>query len=147
VDRKEGSYPVKAFVLEPGRRRPLGVGASNIAILANMPQDEIARICLANSNRIAQKYPRYTEAELTNRIKKCQELGYSFTDVLEAAGVKSIGMCIHDQDGHPIAAISISTIAARLGTERVQEVVTFLRSAVEEIEHELKRQPIEIAIS
>lgn len=144
VDRKEGSYPVKAFVLEPGRRRPLGVGAGNVAMLAAMPQDEIARICMANRSRVQQKYPRYSDGELAKRIKACQALGYSFTEVLEAAGVKSVGMCIHDQDGHPIAAISVSTIAARLEPDRVQEVATFLRAAVDDIERALKRQPIEI---
>src|SRR5690606_7313088 len=90
VDRKEGSYPVKAFVLEPGRRRPLGVGAGNVAILASLPEDEIARICAVNRSRIQQKYPRYSEDELARRIERTQALGYTVFDVLETTGVRSV---------------------------------------------------------
>jgi DNA-binding IclR family transcriptional regulator len=143
VDRKEGSFPVKAFVLEPGRRRPLGVGAGNIAILSALHNDEIARICLANRARIQQKYPRYTEAELARRIEHAQTLGYTMTDVLETTGVWSVGVCIRDQDRHPIAAISVSAVSSRLEHDRVAEVVTFVREAVLAIEEKLKRMPIE----
>ncbi len=143
VDRKEGSFPVKAFVLEPGRRRPLGVGAGNIAILAALGQDEIARICVANHARIAQKYPRYTEAELAHRIEAAQRRGYTVTDVLETTGVRSVGMRILDPEPKPIAAISVSAVASRLDNDRIEEVVTFLREAVASIEARLHTMPVE----
>jgi DNA-binding IclR family transcriptional regulator len=143
VDRKEGSFPVKAFVLEPGRRRPLGVGAGNIAILSALPDEEIARICSANRARIRQKYPRYTEEDLVRRIESAKSLGYTVTDVLETTGVRSVGMTIHDQHRHPIAAISVSAVSSRLQSDRIAEVVVFLRGAVEELESELQRLPIE----
>jgi DNA-binding IclR family transcriptional regulator len=143
VDRKEGSFPVKAFVLEPGRRRPLGVGAGNIAILSALSKEEIVRICAANRSRIAQKYPRYTGTELTRRIEAVQRLGYTVTDVLETTGVRSVGMCIRDRLRAPIAAISVSAVAARLEQDRIEEVVTFLRAAVEAIEDKLRRMPVD----
>ena len=139
VDRKEGPFPIKAFVLEPGRRRPLGVGAGNIAILSGLPKDEIERICLSNRSRVAEQYARYTEAELARRIAETQSRGYALTDVLETVGVRSVGMCIRDAQGLPVAAISVSTLASRLQGERVDEVVVFLREAVSTIEQELRR--------
>ncbi|MBV7482205.1 IclR family transcriptional regulator [Bordetella sp. BOR01] len=147
VDRKEGSYPVKAFVLEPGRRRPLGVGAGNIAILAGLNPAEIARICAANRPRIRQKYPRYSETELASRIERAQTLGYTVTDVLETTGVRSVGMKICDRDRNPIAAISVSTLASRLESDRVQEVVTFLRASIESLEDKLRTMSVEEAAS
>ncbi|OWT60097.1 IclR family transcriptional regulator [Candidimonas nitroreducens] len=139
VDRKEGTHPVKVFVLEPGRRRPLGVGASNIAILAALSPDECTRIRNANRPRIKERYPNYTEQELTQRIYSSQALGYTVTDVIEAPGVRSVGMCIRNTAREPIAAISVSTIESRLDVVRVSEVVTFLQYAIKSVESELKR--------
>jgi DNA-binding IclR family transcriptional regulator len=143
VDRKEGTFPVKAFVLEPGRRRPLGIGAGNIAILSALPCEEINRICLANRTRIQQLYPRYTEARLKARITRSQTLGYTVTDVLEVTGVRSVGMRILDRHHMPVAAISVSTVASRLKEERVQEIVTFLRSAIDSLEEKLQHMSID----
>lgn len=143
VDRKEGSFPVKAFVLEPGKRRPLGIGAGNIAILSGLPGDEITRICVANRARIQQLHPRYTEDELATRIERSQTLGYTVTDVLETTGVRSVGMRIRDRNHLPIAAISVSTVSSRLESERVLEVATFLRAAVDALEEKLKHMSVE----
>ena len=42
IDRKTGDYPIKVFTVEIGIRRPLGVGAGSIAVLAAMPDDRCA---------------------------------------------------------------------------------------------------------
>ncbi|OZI38170.1 hypothetical protein CAL29_07490 [Bordetella genomosp. 10] len=139
VDRKEGTHPVRVFVLEPGRRRPLGVGAGNIAILAALSPEEYTRIRNANRPRLRERYPDYSEQELTQRIYSSQALGYTVADVIEAPGVRSVGMCIRNAVREPIAAISVSTIESRLDVMRVGEVVTFLQYAVKSIEAELLR--------
>ena len=48
IDRKAGDYPIKVFTVEVGTRRPLGVGAGSIAVLAAMPEAD----ALAVINRL-----------------------------------------------------------------------------------------------
>jgi len=137
LDRKDGSYPIKAFVLEPGKRRPLSVGCGNLAILSALPDDEVRRICLANASRVREKWPSLTDNLLRKRIMNTRRLGYAHTEVLETVGVSSVGMCIRDPSGKPFAALSVSSVDARLSGPRVQETVTFLREAVSSIERKL----------
>ncbi|HZQ61201.1 MAG TPA: helix-turn-helix domain-containing protein, partial [Casimicrobiaceae bacterium] len=37
LDRREGSFPIKALMMEPGTRRPLGAGAGGLALLMLLP--------------------------------------------------------------------------------------------------------------
>lgn len=137
LDRKDGSYPIKAFVLEPGRRRPLTVGCGNLAMLSAMPDDEVARICLVNASRMAEKYPRITPEVLRQRIATTRRQGYAHTEVVETVGVSSVAVCIRDEDKKPVAAISVSSITSRLEGQRVAEAVAFLQEAVRELEPRL----------
>src|SRR5690606_35936643 len=114
-----------------------------VAILASLPEDEIARICAVNRSRIQQKYPRYSEDELARRIERTQALGYTVFDVLETTGVRSVGMKICDRDRNPIAAISISAVASRLENDRLEEVVAFMRAAIESLEDKLRTMSVE----
>ncbi|KDC11429.1 IclR family transcriptional regulator [Bordetella bronchiseptica] len=41
---EEGSYPVKALVLQVGGMRVLGIGSAGSTLLANLPDDEIAAL-------------------------------------------------------------------------------------------------------
>ncbi|GAA4327585.1 IclR family transcriptional regulator [Pigmentiphaga soli] len=137
LDRKDGSYPIKAFVLEPGRRRPLSVGCGNLSMLSAMADDEVERICRANATRVAERYPRLTPEVLGERIAATRRQGYAYTEVLETVGVSSVGICIRDAARRPIAALSVSSITARLSGPRVVETVAFLQEAVREIETRL----------
>lgn len=139
IDRKEGTHPVRVFVLDTGRRRPLGIGAGNISILSALSPEECTRIRNANRSRIRERYPDYTEQELSQRIYSSQALGYTVTNVIETAGVRSLGMCIRNAAREPIAAVSVSTIESRLDVVRVGEVVPFVQYAVKSIEKELVR--------
>ncbi|GAA5232632.1 hypothetical protein GCM10025795_09660 [Verticiella sediminum] len=134
LDRKEGGFPIKAFVLEPGKRRPLSVGCGNLSMLSALPDDEVARICLANASRMAEKYPRITPEVLRSRISVTRQQGYAHTEVVETVGVSSIAVCVRDENKMPVAAISVSSVSYRLEGQRVFEALAFLQHAVREIE-------------
>jgi len=134
LDRKDGSYPIKAFVLEPGRRRPLLVGCGNLAMLSALDDDEVARICSATASQVAERYARLTPEVLQERIATTRKNGFAYTDVLETSGVSSVAVCIRDPSGRPLAALSVSSITTRLSGARVGECVESLRDAVRDIE-------------
>jgi DNA-binding IclR family transcriptional regulator len=138
VDRTEGAYPIKVFVLDVGRRRPLQIGASGLAILSAMADDEVERINVANKARLAEHYPNHSDAEFRQRLAQARRQGYALKDVLEVSGVRAVAVPVRDTQGRPVAAISVSTLAQRLKPERAAEVADAIRRAVTQIEQRIR---------
>jgi DNA-binding IclR family transcriptional regulator len=139
IDRAEGAFPVKTVVLQPGSRRPLNVGAGALAILAGLPDDEIDRICAANRERTLQAYPRYREARAREEIALARQRGYTLHDVLSAPGLRAIAVALHDAQGRPIAALSISSLSSRLERDRAAELAAYLADAARAITQVITR--------
>jgi len=138
VARADGSFPIKMFVHDVGRHRPLNVGASGLALMSALPDDEIDRICRINVERTRRKNPRYTEATLRASIESARRRGYATNKVMDEPPVHSVGMVIRAPDGTPAAGVSVSTLASRLGSDRLEMVVRCLTDAVGSIEAELR---------
>ena len=138
VARADGSFPIKMFVHDVGRHRPLNVGASGLALMSALPDDEIDRICRINVARTRRKNPRFTEAALRASIDSTRRRGYATNKVMDEPPVHSVGMVIRSPDGAPAAGISVSTLASRLGQDRLEMVVHCLHDAVLSIEAELR---------
>lgn len=126
LDRREGDSPVKIFTLAIGDRRPLGVGASGMALLSAYPEDEIRRVIRANAERFAN-YGESDPRALVARVLKAKELGYSLRDLPGYEGIRAIGMPIVDAHGKPIAALSVSTLVGRLTGKNLDERCRLLR--------------------
>lgn len=138
VARADGAFPIKMFVHDVGRHRPLNVGASGLALLSALPDDEIDRICRINVERTRRKSPRFTEAALRASIESTRRRGYATNKVMDEPPVHSVGMAIRAPDGTPAAGISVSTLASRLGHDRLEMVVRCLDDTVRSIEAELR---------
>jgi DNA-binding IclR family transcriptional regulator len=134
TDRAEGNAPIKAYVLDVGKRRPLVVGGGSTAILSAMDDLELDRVCRANLERTLKRFPRYSEAVLRRSIARARTRGYVLSKVLELPDVRTVAVPIREPGGAPVAAISVSSIVARMGEERAQEVAGQLRRAIDAIE-------------
>lgn len=114
---EEGSYPIKALPLHVGIRRPLGVGAGGLAILAAMAPVQAQEIMRAN----APRYPAYGGIDLdylTRAIEETCRQGWSTVSNKATHGMTAIGAAIHGPSGEPVGALSISAISARMTPER-----------------------------
>lgn len=138
VARTDGSFPIKMFVHDVGRHRPLNVGASGLALMSALPDDEIDRICRVNVERTRRKNPRFTETQLRDSIESTRRRGYSTTKVMDEPAVLSVGIAIRSPDGSPAAGISVSTLASRLAQARLEMVVRSLSDTASAIEMELR---------
>lgn len=135
VDRREGTYPIKTFTLEIGMRRPLGVGTGSMAILAALPEEEVRSIIASNAPRL-EEYG-FTPATMLAQAKRAQKLGYSLREMPSLAGVRSLGCAVHNQNGMPFAALSVSAISSRMTEKRIPELATLVRNEVRLIEKQL----------
>lgn len=134
LDRVEGHFPVRVFVMQVGLRRPLNVGGGAISILACLPDDEIDRILHVNRESTLARFPLYSERTVRRMVAQVREHGYLLGDVIEVPSVRTLAMPIRDPDGSPRGAISTSTLAGRLLGDRAGEVHGHVAAAVAAIE-------------
>ena len=118
VDVREGSFPIRANYLGVGSRRPLGAGAGSLALLAWLPDEEIASLmpCIELA---LERYPRLDRAILMQHVQRARRTGYAMMldHVVDRMG--GIGVPLPGPDGRPAAAISIAALTDRIvGRER-----------------------------
>ncbi len=133
IDRIEGAFPIRALTLDVGTRRPLGVGAGGMALVAPLPQDQIEDIVAANATRL-REFRSLNVPTLLGLIRRAKELGYALNDRQETPGAISLGLAIMNPYGPPYAAISIGAISSRMSAERQKEIAAVLRSEVRQLE-------------
>ena len=139
MHRREGSFPIRTLVLEVGSRRPLGVGAGGLAILAAIPKDEQKEIIA----RVAPHLPTFgklTEAALEEACDQTRESGIAVIQNRVSLGVTAVGVHFRDTMGQAIGAISVAALTQRMGTSRIRSISGSLRLAAEEIERSLRQK-------
>lgn len=139
IHRHYGDYPIKALTGEIGARRPLGIGAGGVALLAALPDDEVDAIIAANRDRI-REFPNASEKLIRRAVREARNKGYSFSDGYVLKAVRGLGLPIRDAQGRVVGAISIGAIRERVTRARIAPLVAALTRAQRTIESRL-RQP------
>ena len=132
VERYEGSYPVKALLMNPGRRRPMGIGAGSLALLSAMPQENAAKILEENKNRLKQAGEGALQETLSD-IKRFAGQGYALRQPVDAPEILSLSVPVLNAYRTPIYAISISALKFRVES-RLKVLVDLLLKVKYEIE-------------
>ncbi|MEY8830151.1 IclR family transcriptional regulator [Sedimentitalea sp. XS_ASV28] len=127
ADRRTGSYPIRSLTLSVGDRRPLGVGAGSLALLASEPDDEIDRV-LAISAPERRNFTRFGDDALRRMIAAARRDGYSFNDGQIVNAMNAVGVAVLDDAGRVIAALSIAAIRERMEEPRRAELVALLQA-------------------
>jgi DNA-binding IclR family transcriptional regulator len=140
--RREGSYPVKILTVDVGVRRPLGMGAGNIAILAFLPDDEIERVVAANIDELtsyAAPDVAFDAALIRELVEQTRLHGHAFVRDLFIPGMSAVGIPIMGSEGVPVGALSVAAITNRLRDERRVDVIASLRREVATIEARIRK--------
>ncbi len=125
LEREVGDFPIKTLTLNAGDRRPLGVGAGSLALLAFLDEEEISEIIASNTARL-KIYPRFGPEDLSTLVKQTRERGYSFNEGRIVTAMCAVGVPVFDPRGRVIAAISVAAIRERMDPERVAWIVSLL---------------------
>lgn len=128
VDKEVGSFPIRANYLDIGSRRPLGMGAGAMALLAWQSQAEIDAILPLVEQRLPL-FPKVSMSWLKNEIDRSRERGYSVFLNMLVDRMGAIGVPIFGADGRPVAALSIAALSDRISSRRDQLVDMLKREA------------------
>ncbi|MEW6340842.1 MAG: IclR family transcriptional regulator [Paraburkholderia sp.] len=126
LDICEGPFPIRSFTGDIGGRVALGVGQGSLAILAFLPEAEREEIIRFNVPRI-RGYGVLDEVYLRTEIERVRQLGYAGRNSGLLDGMAGVAVPILDRTGVAVAALSVGTLAARLGDDRLPMVVELLR--------------------
>jgi DNA-binding IclR family transcriptional regulator len=138
VERVEGTFPIKTLTLDRGDRRPLGVGAGNLAMLAFLPDAEVRDVVDHNSAEIAT-FGNLDAASVLDMVAQTRLQGYAFNDGRIVVGMSAVGVPVMGSDHTPVAALSVAAVTERMRPERRSNIVAWLTSEAALVEEQLRR--------
>ncbi|RKP53526.1 IclR family transcriptional regulator [Pararobbsia silviterrae] len=118
-DRFEGPSTIRVITLEVGSRRPLGLGAGGLAILAAIPAEEREHTIAYLVDR-HRTHKSLHEKPLRTAIEACQRRGYSLIRSQVTLGTTAVGVAILDTLDNPVAAISVAAVDSRMSETRIE---------------------------
>jgi DNA-binding IclR family transcriptional regulator len=136
LDRREGAFPIKTLMLSPGDRRPLGVGAAGLAVLAFMNKEEVEASIAAVAPRL-RDWPNHSVPLVWERIARSRARGFAHNDGLIMSAMHALGVPIRNVAGNVIAALSVAAITERMGEPRLSTIAGWLREEAAAIEARL----------
>ncbi|WP_084651341.1 IclR family transcriptional regulator [Ottowia thiooxydans] len=139
MHRWEGSFPIRTLVLEVGSRRPLGVGAGGLAVLAAIEEDEREEII----RRVAPSLPAFgklTPAALAEACDTTRAHGVAIIQNRVSLGVTAVGAAFRDSMGLAIGAVSVAALSQRMGQARLRKISELVLRGARDIEASIRRQ-------
>jgi DNA-binding IclR family transcriptional regulator len=137
VHRLEGNFPIRTLVLDVGSRRPLGVGAGGLAILAAIEAHERAEII----ERVApglKAFGGLTAPALAKACEQARQAGASVIQDTVNLGVSAVGVAFRDAMGQSTGALSVAGLSQRMTRQRMRDVASALKLACREVEQNLR---------
>lgn len=139
VEANKGTFPVRLLAMDIGARTPLGAGATGIAFLAPLPDDEVAEVLQHNAARL-QKYAGQRPERVTAAIQRFREVGFAFDDG-GGQGVHAIAVPLMDRRGRPLTVLTVAAAAERLPLQRRATVAAAVQAESVRIAEAMWRKP------
>ncbi|MBU4566633.1 MAG: IclR family transcriptional regulator [Desulfarculus sp.] len=126
ADMIQGEYPIRTILVNVGSRRPLGIGAGSLALIAFSDSEDFERVVKANAPRYSQ-FKELGEEDIRTMTAKAQKDGYVLSDGLFHEEAVSVGVPVLDQDGKVICAVTVSAIRSRMSAKRRTQIMQLVK--------------------
>jgi len=136
VDLRQGPSAMEFTALQIGSRRPLGLGAGGLAILAALPQDEADEIVAVVLGVIERDW-RLPAPVLRESLRTARERHLAVVENRITAGVTAIGCSFRDSLGNVFGAITVAGSSARMTRSRTSALEGHLQDAASAVEQAL----------
>lgn len=124
--------PDAPLTVTVGGRRPLGVGAAGLALLAAQ-DDALVEQALAQHAEVLGRYGGLTTPRLRELLEQTRTLGYARSGGCLNTNTAAVGHTACDAAGQAFAAISLSTTQARLTHREAARLDGLLRAEIADI--------------
>jgi IclR family acetate operon transcriptional repressor len=104
-------------IARPGGRAAMHCSGVGKALLAAMPEDEVERIIALRGLPAATAKTITTPAGLRAELQAIRERGFAIDEEENAIGLRCVAAPVFDENGKPVAAISLSGPTARIGDD------------------------------
>lgn len=131
---KLGGYPIKVVPLDTGVRRPLGVAAGGVALLAGLPPHEAENIMSGIGVRYA-RHEGLTREKVAERLIAARQLGFALAPSYGAPGAVSLSMPLPSE--FPPASITVTALKSRMESTRQEQIVDFMKQLVAGLGNEI----------
>ncbi|GAA2177185.1 IclR family transcriptional regulator [Leucobacter tardus] len=121
LSRRDGSFPIRSFVLYEGKRFPLGVASAGAAMLA-FQSDAWIEQYLERAPLEAEHGAAHAPDAVRERIAETRRLGYAVNPGLIVEGSWGLGAAVFDPAGKPAWALSLTGIESRFTPARRGEL-------------------------
>lgn len=132
IDRSTGAFPIRTLTLAVGDRRPLGVGAGSLALLAFQPDAEIERVLTSNEASRAA-YPGFEAVAMRAMIEQSRKSGHALNDGRIVSAMAAVAVPVFGPEGRVEAALSIAAIRERMTPTRIVDLVRRLTREAESL--------------
>jgi DNA-binding IclR family transcriptional regulator len=139
IDRRIGTTPPRAMPLDIGMPRPLGVGATGLAILATYSDSEIEDFIRKNAPRLREHGVR--PERLPAQLSRSRKNGYAYSRGYGPPRLSGIGVALQNADYRCIGAVSVTNLASRMTPEHRREILGALRDELTVISDRLRMIP------
>ncbi|MEO1656685.1 MAG: IclR family transcriptional regulator [Pseudomonadota bacterium] len=127
VGQSDSKTPLPA-TYRPGARLPLHYGAAGKAMLAFWSENRLGDyISSIDFSKRTDKSTTDT-SKLWEKIKRTRDRGYAFDCEECAKDLRCVGAPVFDEDGIPVAALSISAPLSRMNKDRMHSLGRELRA-------------------
>jgi IclR family pca regulon transcriptional regulator len=125
---------IMSVTISIGTRLPAHATSMGQVLLAALPQDELDAYCEAVERKPYTPHTVTEESKLRTHLARIALQGYSLVDQELEAGLRSIAVPVHDRAGRVIAAMNVSSHAARASqTDMVKALLPPLRRAAADL--------------
>ncbi len=125
IDRVEGCFPIRTLTLDVGSRRPLGVGAGSLALLAFLPDSQVEAVLAANAPRYAN-YAGFSADDIRRTVAHARDLGFALNGGVLRPNVAAVGVPVLDAERRIVAAVSVAAIPDRMPEDRRERIAELI---------------------
>jgi IclR family acetate operon transcriptional repressor len=116
-----------------GSRAPLHASGVGKALMAWLPDDILAQILEECGLESVTENTLATPEALNENLAEVRRQGFACDREEHAIGLHCAAACVHDEQGNPLAAISVSGPVARIPEPRLLELGELVRDTAAEI--------------
>lgn len=132
VEKLDGPQSLRIYS-QIGKRAPVHCTGVGKAVLSLLEAEEAERILSETELERFTKYTMTDKEEIIKELQKIRKLGYAIDDEEIELGLKCVAAPIFNHEGRVVAAISCAAPKARMGEERMPQVIEEIKQAAQKI--------------